>query len=296
MMYPRLNPALQAEVRQMYQSLASDETPMVRKAAFAATGPLCTVRKKESVREVVLPALKTLADDGADATRVHFVECVLAIAPLFVGPGALGGDGEFAECVVPSLEAVAEDASWRVRSKFAKQADKLAEVIGQTLSAQHVLPAFARSLRDSEPEVRSAACTSLLGLCRASEAGAFKAIVLPSIAALAADSSAPVRVALSEALADLCPVLGKDSSLQLVLPVVLRMLKDDDSEVRLNVIAKVDVLSKVLGPEQLSSTLAPAVIEMAQDAKWRVRLSVMEKLAHIGKQLVCNRALRFISL
>jgi serine/threonine-protein phosphatase 2A regulatory subunit A len=286
MIYPRLNPALQGEIRQLYQALSADDTPMVRKAAFAATGSLSTVMKKENVKEVILPALKLLADDAADATRVHFVDCVLAIAPLFVGAGAAGADGEFAECFVPSLEAVSEDQSWRVRSKFAKSVDKLAEVIGQTLGAQYVLPAYARLLRDSEPEVRSAACSTLLGVCRASDATAYKTHIVSLLAGLAADSSAPVRVAMSEALADLCPALGKDTSMQMILPVVLRMLKDDDAEVRLNVIAKIDVLSKVLGPDQLSATLAPAVIEMAQDAKWRVRLSVMEKLAHIGKQLV----------
>ena len=144
--------------------------------------------------QVVLPALKTLAEDGADATRVHFVDCVLAIAPLFVVSGAsVDAQAEFNECVVPSLEAVAEDASWRVRAKFARQADKLVEVIGHALGAQHVLPAFARTLRDSEPEVRSAACSALLGVCRASDAAAFKGLVVPVLAGLAADTTPAVR-------------------------------------------------------------------------------------------------------
>jgi serine/threonine-protein phosphatase 2A regulatory subunit A len=282
MAYPRLNAELQAELRQIYQTLAGDDMPMVRKAAFVATGPLATVLKKEHVKEVVLPALKTLAEDGADSTRVHFVECVLAIAPVFVGSA-----DEFAECVLPVFEAVAEDASWRVRAKFAKQMDKLVEVLPQPLSAQHALPVFAALLRDNEAEVRAGAVAALLGVCRASQADAFKAQVLPLIAggALDADASAPVRVALSEAIADLCPVLGKDAAQNTILPVVLRMLKDDEADVRLNIISKIDVLSQILGAEQLSATIAPAVIEMAQDAKWRVRLSVMEKLAHIGKQL-----------
>ena len=61
----------QAEVRQLYQTLAGDDMPMVRKAAFVATGPLATVLKKEHVKEVVLPALKARACVSVCGSQMH---------------------------------------------------------------------------------------------------------------------------------------------------------------------------------------------------------------------------------
>lgn len=69
----------------MYATLSRDETPMVRKAVYVASGPLATVLGKEHVRTEVLPVLRQLAEDPADSTRIHCVEALLAIAPIFVG-------------------------------------------------------------------------------------------------------------------------------------------------------------------------------------------------------------------
>lgn len=278
MIYPRLNASLQDENRQLYITLSHDETPMVRKAAFIATGALAVTYKKEHVRSDILPALKTLSEDGADSTRVYLVDCVIAVAAVFAGD-------EYAEAVAPVVEAAGEDSSWRVRSKFAKQMDKLCEASGPAIGSQFLLPAYIKLLKDNEGEVRTGAMSSLLGVCKSSDPLAFKSQVLPHFVTFSTDGTNAVRVAFSEGLVDVCPVLGKDVTLTHFLPIILRLLKDDDADVRLNIISKVDVLSKVLDPDQLSQTVVPAVLEMAQDAKWRVRLSVMEKLTHIGKQL-----------
>ena len=57
MIYSRLNGPLQDEVRQLYITLSHDETPMVRKAAFIATGALTAVYRKEHVRSDILPGM-----------------------------------------------------------------------------------------------------------------------------------------------------------------------------------------------------------------------------------------------
>jgi hypothetical protein len=54
---------------------------------------------------------------------------------------------EYAEAVVPVVDAVGEDLSWRVRSKFAKSMDKLCQSSGLVNSSQFLLPAYVKLLK-----------------------------------------------------------------------------------------------------------------------------------------------------
>eukprot|EP00455_Lapot_gusevi_P020133 TRINITY_DN213_c0_g1_i1.p1 TRINITY_DN213_c0_g1~~TRINITY_DN213_c0_g1_i1.p1 ORF type:complete len:581 (-),score=212.92 TRINITY_DN213_c0_g1_i1:380-2122(-) len=276
--YPRLPAALQDEVRNRYLSLSRDETPMVRKALFAITAAFIPCLSKPYVRSDVLPALKSLSEDGSDIARVSLVDSLPPLAQMFPAE-------EYKEVTLPLVEAVCEDASWRVRARAAKSMEQLSEMSGGFITAQYLLPLYVKFFRDMEPEVRSAAVSSLPGVCRSTDPSAIRQSLLGILPSLVTDMSSNVREAFSESLIDITPILGKDTTMQYLTPLIMRLLKDDDANVRLNIISKVDVLGGVIGAELLVETVVPAVREMANDLKWRVRLSVMEKLSHLAKQL-----------
>lgn len=217
-------------------------------------------------------------------------------APTGNGPTHTRGDGKSLARIVEMIRAFASDKSWRVRYMVANQLPELCDALGAKATRSDLLPAYIMVLKDTEPEVRTAAAfkvsdliTKLVNL--PSEPGADSGLdaavqdVLPVVEQLVTDSAQHVRSALATNIMALAPVLGSEKTMEHLVDVVLSLLKDDCPEVRLNVIARLDKVSFVMSIERLSSELLPAIVELAEDKNWRVRLAIIERIALLATQL-----------
>lgn len=217
-------------------------------------------------------------------------------SPTGNGPTHSRGDGKSLARIVEMVRAFASDKSWRVRYMVANQLPDLCDALGTKATRSDLLPAYITVLKDTEPEVRTAAAfkvsdliTKLVNLPSesGSDSGLDAAVqdVLPVVEQLVTDSAQHVRSALATNIMALAPVLGSEKTVEHLVDVVLSLLKDDCPEVRLNVIARLDKVSFVMSIERLSSELLPAIVELAEDKNWRVRLAIIERIALLATQL-----------
>lgn len=113
--YSRLaDPGAKAALRQLYATLAADETPMVRRAAAKHVGSLAGVVEKEAVTGELFPLFQSLANDDQDSVRLLAIENCTAFARVLSQP-------ENQRDVLPLVKACAGDKSWRVRNNVAKE-------------------------------------------------------------------------------------------------------------------------------------------------------------------------------
>jgi serine/threonine-protein phosphatase 2A regulatory subunit A len=127
------------------------------------------------------------------------------------------------------LRSLYNDKSWRVRYVVAEKFVRLAQAVGKEIINEDLVSAFVHVLKDSEAEVRTAACQSIPGKrlidCLLAELfvnfdilgfGALiePAIVLkeiiPCVKELVTDSSPHVRAAVALQISGLAPLLGKE--------------------------------------------------------------------------------------
>ncbi|KAG7669069.1 hypothetical protein KSW81_004078 [Nannochloris sp. 'desiccata'] len=277
--YPQCPASLKTELRTAFSALATDETPMVRRAAAAAFGGLVKVVETEVVLGELLPVFERLTGDEQDSVRLISVE---ACGPLAT---ALQKKEVVSQNILPVLLKFAGDKSWRVRYNSATQVPALAEVLGADISRDQLLPAFTQLLRDPEAEVRAAAAGRIAALCAILPAESVTAEIVPCCRELAGDASQYVRTALAGVITELAPKLGKEVTTNQLLPIFLELLRDECPEVRLGIIGKLDAVGKVVGVEQLSESLLPAVEGLAGDKHWRVRLAIIGHVPLLAEQL-----------
>lgn len=199
--------------------------------------------------------------------------------------------------IVEMVRGFSNDKSWRVRYMVANKLSELCDALGPAAIRSDLLPAYIRVLRDSEPEVRTAAAfkvtdmtkriVTLPDLKSGENSGLELAVrdILPIIEELVSDNSQHVRAALASNIMGLAPELGVDVTISHLVEVLLSLLKDDYPEVRLNVIARLDKVSFIMSIEKLSSELLPAIVDLAEDKNWRVRLAIIEHIPLLAKQL-----------
>lgn len=61
------------------------------------------------------------------------------------------------------LRSLYNDKSWRVRYVVAEKFVRLAQAVGKEIISEDLVSAFVHLLKDSEAEVRTAACQSIPG-------------------------------------------------------------------------------------------------------------------------------------
>ena len=284
--YPRLGAGIKQELRQLFRTLCSDDTPMVRRGAAAKLGEVAKAVEPEYLKSEIVPLFQTLAADDQDSVRLLAVESGISIAGLLQAP-------DLESQVLPSLRQCIEDKSWRVRHVAADKMPELVKAVGQDIARQHLASAYAGLLKDQEPEVRAAASTRLKDVCYllqpASAAGSPDSVVvttiLPCLRDLVADPNQHVKSAVASVIMGLAPIIGRDATIEQLLPLFLVLLKDEAADVRLNVISTLEALNEVVGVKQLSSSLLPAIAELAEDSKWRVRLAIVDYLPLLAAQL-----------
>ncbi|RCN40664.1 HEAT repeat protein [Ancylostoma caninum] len=246
--YPRVSPAIKAELRSLFRQMCRDDTPMVRRAAAAKLGDFAKVFERDYLVDELHAMFCDLAVDEQDSVRLLAVEGCIAMA------GLLSEDSR-RDLVRPVLSGLIDDKSWRVRFMVA---EKLTECI---------LAAFCAILKKSARE------------------SAILNNILPVVKELVTDPNQHVKTELAGVIMGLAPLVGKENTISQLLPIYMQLLKDSTAEVRLNIISSLDKVNDVIGASQLSQSLLPAIVELAEDGKWRVRLAIVQFMPLLAAQL-----------
>jgi hypothetical protein len=178
--------------------------------------------------------------------------------------------------VVPLIEAMEDDISWKVRRGLVKRFASIYSDVPEPIALKTLLPLFANLLVDQEPEVRIAACYELLKVGRVCKNQAnFAAVVGPQLIRVAQDTTAGVRLALSSNVIALCGFFPKEAAVKMLLPVIQKITTDDVVTVRAMCVKKLSTLDEKKDKTVFSHVL-PYVLNLTKDPKWRVRVSVIE--------------------
>ncbi|KAF8898399.1 armadillo-type protein [Infundibulicybe gibba] len=276
--YTKVSPAIQDDLRKGYTALASDDTPMVRRAVAKSLSSFLGKLSNAHMMTDGLSIYRRLQSDDQDSVRLLTVDSLVVLAKQL-------GPPEIKEHLLHHIRHTTGDRSWRVRHMAATHFNQLAEAVGVSLAREEMLGQYVQLLKDNEAEVRTAASEKIADFAKFLDKEVILARILPCIRDLSQDSSQHVRAALAVKINELAPLLGKEPTIEHVLPLILHLLKDDFPDVRLNIISKLEILDAVTGIEMLSDSLLPAITGLAEDKSWRVRQAIIEYMPLLAKQL-----------
>lgn len=274
--YPLVAEQIQEELRGLFAALCNDDTPMVRKAAYQNLGEFASGVQKQFFRSDIVPILKAVSTDDSDSMRIYTIECCAKLS-------CIVDQNDFLQTLMPMIDALQDDNSWRVRKSFCSHAAQICHNVGE-VAGKRILPLFARLLKDKEAEVRQVAAAVMADVCEECKSGVVDHIV-PCLDALATDQVHSVRVAFSKSVVKLADPLGKETAAKVLTPLILQLCKDDASEVRNNVVDHIDLVAEAVGPTGLQNSILPALLELCKDPKWRVRMAVINKASLLAKHL-----------
>jgi len=266
------------DLANLYKALASDETPMVRRAAATHLKELIPQMSIHLLTTILEP-FKLLAKDEQDSVRLLAVEAAIAAAANL----SKNNDQEQLAQVKAQLEAMATDKSWRVRYVVATHFAQLTQAVGASIPKDELSQMYVKLLKDSEGEVRSVAAGTLSKVI--GQGLELNENILKAIESLVNDEAQNVREPLASDILLLTPYFGEGPTKESFMTMFQSLLKDPVPEVRLNVISKLDKVTDIIGLERLSAHLIPAIVELAGDKHWRVRLAVIEYIPPLARQL-----------
>ncbi|KAI9917812.1 hypothetical protein PsorP6_013078 [Peronosclerospora sorghi] len=254
------DPGRKKELRDSFQMMCNDDTPMVRRAAASNLGKFAGTMEKDQIAGMILPLVRLLD-----------IENSAAIAELL-------SPEDNALHVLPILRSSVEDRSWRVRFSITKDFYPLSRAAGQPIT-----DCFSNLLQDAEAEVRAAAAKNLSGYVLIIKSELFSRELLLLLSALSQDTSPNVRTAVSIACMELVPKLGEVASKSILSPLLLLFLRDEVVHVRLNILKRMESLAQWM--DSFESVLLPAVADLARDLQWRLRAAVVLSIPALAGSL-----------
>lgn len=270
--YPRAG-TQKEKLRQKFQELCQEETPMVRRALASKIGELANVVEKDFVIGELITNFKALAGDDMDQVRVLCLDSLKTLAHL------LNKDENKAHSLPVIIQAT-EDKSWRVRFALANNFSELAESFGKEITDMSLIQIFTTLMRDVENEVKIVAIRSLIKFVKLIAVEKLS-VLIPHIQSLAKDSNAEVRSGIAEVITEIIPQIGKEAAVQKLLTNILEMFPDENTEVRICVMKAATRYVKAVGIESIT-TMAPHFKNTIADPKWRVRTETLEGIADIA--------------
>jgi serine/threonine-protein phosphatase 2A regulatory subunit A len=283
--YERLvDPDTRRILRSLFVTLSTDDTPMVRRAAAKAVGPLATVVEHDFVVSELVLVFHALASEEPDSVRLLAVEGCTAFAKVLT-------PAESAAHVLPLVSACARDKSWRVRNNVAREFTGLAEAVTDPNSRTELLNLFVNLLRDPEAEVRASAAKCVAKFSKLVGSEAFLSAILPAMDVLSGpDSPAQVKTAIAEAVMELPSIMAlqPDIAARSIVPLIDRLLVDDTSDVKLKVLEGIPLIasSGAVSKRYIQESILPTLEKLGQDPLWRVRERVIEQLPLLVHTLV----------
>ncbi|KAF4654026.1 hypothetical protein FOL47_010172 [Perkinsus chesapeaki] len=298
-----------AEIRRIFASLATDESPMVKRAAAQQTRYLFNVVDKDSIVSELLVIHKAQAIDSVqDAIREACVHTTLVLAEKL-------SEEENRQYTLWAVTLFFTDRSWRVRILMAKYFDRLCQALGPELTTSELLQPFTGLLKDPEQDVRIAAVEDIDKAVTVLSVDQLQSFIVPQFSALARDQSQPVRAALAnvigavaESLVELwngvrelvlqyldvqqftenvwASFLGfeicREATQKTLLNLILDLMKDEHHTVRLNMVSQAATICGVLGLDTMVSSVLGTVQSLIMDNQWRIRLAVIQQMPKLA--------------
>uniref|UniRef100_A0A1I8H4X3 TOG domain-containing protein n=1 Tax=Macrostomum lignano TaxID=282301 RepID=A0A1I8H4X3_9PLAT len=274
--YDRVGAAVKQQLRQHFSNLATDDTPMVRRAAAGKIGELAQVVEPEFVRSELLPMFKQLMADEQDS--------------------------DTDKLMMKSLRSAVDDKSWRVRYMVADN-DRTAVGSGRGHSALRSVPSPTER---SEAEVRAVSASKVRDFC-ASEAertnialnSILPASAQPSRKMTATDSANealyPIAVLIDELrnedvqlrlnsvkkLSTIALALGVERTRTELIPFLTDTIYDED-EVLLTLAEQLGTFIALVGGDQFAHVLLPPLESLATVEETVVRDKAVESLRKLA--------------
>eukprot|EP01129_Flabellula_baltica_P011045 TRINITY_DN4756_c0_g1_i1.p1 TRINITY_DN4756_c0_g1~~TRINITY_DN4756_c0_g1_i1.p1 ORF type:complete len:393 (+),score=87.30 TRINITY_DN4756_c0_g1_i1:21-1199(+) len=236
--YPRVNKRCKRQLREIYQALVSDDTPMVRRASSSYLSDFVDVMEKHYLITDAMALFATLSQDEQDTVRVLSVKNAIAI-------GKNISDDQKISLLLPVLEDLSNDASWKVRYELSKRLVDIVELVFSGHTPEKIIEIFLSLIKDSELEVRAAAGDKASVLCKDFTPEDFLNNVLPALRKLLDDESSMVRASLASDINNFGDIIGKENVLSVLIDIILSLLRDSSTDVRLKVIENCSKVSNL---------------------------------------------------
>lgn len=277
-----LDATAQGEFVALFNELATDETPMVRKAAYVAMPGMIAALPKSFIKSDFIGLITTLCNDEMYLLRQFTVPCVVAVAKRCQGT-------EFSADVLPLIESLSDDSSWRVRRDLCAALADLVAAGDCDSSRRTMVQCLARVLEDLESEVAIAATRALnpVGKACVKDDGG-QALLVDEICPLLAqvcEARPNVRDVMAQELLSFSVYCGKEASIKHIVPLIKVLAKDEAFTVRNSIVKDLAVIAKVVTPSVLVESLLPALTQLAKDPKWRVRMGVIGNIGMMASTL-----------
>ncbi|XP_072125759.1 serine/threonine-protein phosphatase 2A 65 kDa regulatory subunit A beta isoform-like [Mobula birostris] len=300
--YPRVSSSVKAELCQLFHSLCSDDTPVVRQAAASKLGEFAKVLELEFLKSDIIPLFTFLASDEQYSVRLLTVEACVSIAQLLP-------QEDLEALVMLTLRQAMDDESWRVRYVVADKFSELQKTVGPEIMENDLVPAFQNLLKDCEAEVRAAGankvkdfCENLPVDCRETvtishilqyvkcPSMSFHLIILcvsfpgihqlsqslmPAIVELAEDAKWRVRLAIIEYMPLLAGLLGVEFFDEKLNSLCMTWLVDHVYAIREAATNNLTKLVEKFGKDWAESTIVPKVLAMASDPNYHHRMTTL---------------------
>lgn len=264
------------QLRKMYGTLCSEDTPMVRRAAANKFQDFVAVIEKQGILQDIIPVFRLLSqEETQDTIRVACINTCITLA------GILSAD-ELKQHVVQVIVTAVEDRSWRVRLTVARSFDQLCKAFGPEITAQSFLNPLVALLKDQELEVRTQS-VKVIEPCIKHIGDQLQTYILPQFQTLALDPSQQVRAAVALMIGPLAKTLGKDVTQKVLLPLITDLMKDEFHDVRLNSVSHAGLICEVLGMDSQTHTLLNTIQGLIMDNQWRIRCSVVEQVPKLAR-------------
>lgn len=207
---------LQTEVVEMFNVLCKDTTPLVRRSASAALGPLAKCMNNQMVEKELLPLYTAFAEDKQDSVRSQSVMNSIALC-------SKASQETIKSTIMPIVSQAALDRSWRVRWSVANQFSEICRAVGKENAQTSFCHTFDKLLQDSEAEVRSTAACNVAKVCQHLDEHVIIEKIVPTFQILATDTSDHVRAAFASVVMNMSPILGREKAIVHLLPLLLQV-------------------------------------------------------------------------
>ncbi|KAJ5078318.1 protein phosphatase 2 (formerly 2a) regulatory subunit a beta isoform-related [Anaeramoeba ignava] len=260
--------------------LVENETTMVRRAAAKSLSEIVRIADSEIVQEHLLPLVKIIANDDEDSVRLLSIDVCISLLKLF------HSENEISQFILPILESLVEDRSWRVRYSLAEQICELEHNIEPQIVVKIIVPIFVKLISDNEGEVRTRTSYKIDEFC--SYIHEFPDVIvneiIPVCSEMINEKSTNTKAGFASSISSLSTILGQDLTMKYLLPLYLEMLSEEKYQVRLAVISKLKEITNVIGVESLAKEIFPSIIKLSDDPQWRIRKTIIEFIPNLPSE------------
>lgn len=190
-------------LRQQFNELSHEETPMVKRAVALQIGGMAKVLEKQYIVNELVQQFKDLANDDQDSVRVNTLQSLNLIVTVL--PKEMNKTH-----ILPMLIQSTEDKSWRIRHALAVNFPQLVTAFLKELQEMNLIAIFQSLLRDVENEVKLAALKSLVVFVKQLPHDKILSLI-PGLQTLHKDPQSEVRMGVCDVTVQIINKLKKDT-------------------------------------------------------------------------------------